>query len=81
MITQFPAVVKVSSYTEGFDPYRQLSCENLHSKTMIVLVPPFDYDYDCNKPGIEWPLTLFLPGDVKEQNPPGTEYKITVERL
>lgn len=68
---QLPAIVKASSYIGGFP--------GAINQTMVALVAPPDFDYSGE--GIEWPLTLFLFGDVKEQNLPGTKYKITIERV
>lgn len=67
---QLPAIVRISSYIGGF--------VGAIDRTMIILKPPPDFDYSVS--GIEWPLTLFLFGDVKEQNSPGTKYKVTIER-
>lgn len=45
--------------------------------TRLVLSEPEDFDY--SGPSLDWPVRLFIPGDVKV--PIGTKYKITVEKL
>lgn len=70
-MTQLPAVVQASSYIGSFVGARE--------RTTVILIPPPNFDYGAAS--IQWPLILFLPGDVEKQNPPGTKYKITVERV
>ena len=68
---ELPAVVKSAFYTGGFPGPSET--------TIIHLVPPEDFDY--RGAGIQWPVTLFLPGDVTPQHQPGVQYKIKLERV
>lgn len=70
MMIRLPAVVQVSSYI-GF---------GASDRTVVILVLSPSPGFDYSASDIEWPLTLSLPGDVEEQNLPGTKYKITIER-